>query len=260
MRSIKTVAMLVAILGLAGTAGADFTAFNDTTYEAGFTHANTTLYSHGGTSGLLKDITTGLDTPVTVTITEAGISWQNYCAEPAAGTDAANMFGGYVGFRGSNNGGPGGGSIEVAGAADHYTYTFTGLNPALTYNFAGTAIRGGYDDRWSTITLDGADAYTNAHSTGAGVVAPGTGGLAANQVAIHVGRNSEADQGYIAYWTDIAPGDDGTISVISQQYVAGGGTKGYGLHGIMLQEVPEPATMSLLALGGLALLRRRRRK
>jgi len=259
MRHIKTVVVVVAVLGLAGTAGADFTAFNDTTFEAGFTHANTTLYSHGGTSGLLKDITTGQDTPVTVTITEAGISWQNYCAEPAAGTDAANMFSGYVGFRGSNNDGPGGGSIEVSGA-DHYTYTFTGLNPALTYNFAGTASRGGYDDRWSTITLDGADAYTNAHSTGAGVVDPGTSGLTDNQVGIHTGSNSTAAEGYIAYWTGIDPGDDGTISVISEQYAAGGGSKGYGLHGIMLQEVPEPASMALLALGGLAVLRRRKQR
>ena len=261
--ALKVVIVIAALVSLSGTAVAEWTAFNDTTFESGSTHANTTLYrgdgNEDGSSGKLKNIVTGDELPVTVTIAAYVTRYGNNGAQPTNGTDAYNIFDGYVDFRDT---GPFSGSLEMERTDMYYTYTFTGLNPAMTYDFAGTAIRGGYNDRWTKVTLDGADGYTNAHSTGAGTVQPGVAGLGMNQMAMHTGMNSHADQGYVAYWTDIDPGTDGTISVNSQWYQPGGGSKGYGLHGIMLVEVPEPSTLLLaaMALLGLAAFGWRRRR
>ena len=69
--------------------------------------------------------------------------------------------------------------------------------------------------------------------------------LAANQVALWTGDNSQSDQGFIAQWIEIDPGADGTFSVVSSQYTGSTGTvgsgtangsKGYGLNGIRLKE------------------------
>jgi len=229
-----------------GTGG--FVAFNDHVAGTG-THANTTVYAaNGDSSGLLKDIATGTDTAATLTTTHRDVHFATNGAAPATGTDAHQIFDGFVDFRAA-----GGSSLEVAGS-DHYTHTFTGLDtgPAVTYTFAGTAIRGSssYSGRWTLVTLDGAENFTDAHSTGIGVVthdpeAPDPP-VAANQVAIWSGYNSGASQGFVAAWTGIDPGADGVFTVISTQYTGptpgvgsgtAGGDKGYGLAGIRLEEV-----------------------
>ncbi len=57
------------------------------------------------------------------------------------------------------------------------------------------------------------------------------------------------------------PGDDILFSVRSRNMTLGGGWYSVGLDDdVTITVVPEPATMSLLALGGLAMLRRRRLK
>lgn len=73
-----------------------FEAFNDHVPDyGGGTHANTTAYSANATnSGLLKDISTGADTDVTVTVTSAGVGYASAQGHPAAGTDAYNIFNG----------------------------------------------------------------------------------------------------------------------------------------------------------------------
>jgi len=218
-----------------------FTAYNDAV-SGPQTHANTTVWTDnpgGDSAGLLKDIVTGAETPVHVSTYAVGVNWGGNGVNPAAGTDAADIFGGYVDFTsvfGSN-------SVEIE-AGDSYTYSFENLDPGNTYEFAGTAVRGSatYTNRWTLVTLDGAEAFTAAHSTGNGVV---TTGLDANQVALWTGHNSAAGQGFVANWTDIDPGPDGEFSVISTQYTGptpgvGSGTadgpKGYGLAGIRLIE------------------------
>ena len=139
-----------------------FTAYNDAIPGTG-THANTTTYSANAavTSGQLKDIFTGEYTEVVLSTSDVGVTYQNSSAGPAAGTDAFNIFDGYVRFASST-----GNSLEVVDD-DTYTYRFTNLNPDYTYEFAGTAIRGedDYTDRWTLITLVGADFFTPAHST-----------------------------------------------------------------------------------------------
>ena len=219
-----------------------FVAFNDQVIGAA-THANTTTYGADGTpTGLLKDIATGQATPVTLAITQSGVNFAGAGAEPTVGTDAYNVFNGYVDFRGA-----GGASLEInAVSNDHYTHTFSGLDTGsvVTYSFHGTAIRGNvdYTNRWTLVTLNGAEAFTPDHSSGVGVV---TAALNANQVAIWVGHNSAAGQGFVAGWRDIDPGPDGKFTIVSNQYTGptpgvgtgtANGTKGYGIAGVRLEE------------------------
>jgi len=225
-------------------AAGGWVAFNDHLAGAG-THAHATTYAANGmASGLLKDISTGANLGATLTITENGTSYEGTQGLPAAGTDAFGTFDGYVDF------GSGTGSSLALTGTDHYTHTFSGLDAgdAAIYNFAGTAVRGGtdYADRWTLVRLSGADAATPAHSSGAGVVV-----LSATQVALWTGENQQADQGFLAAWTDIDPGADGEFSVIASQYTGptpgvGDGmagnespTKAYGLTGIRLEEVSD---------------------
>ena len=229
-----------------------FTAYNDTV-SGPRTNANTTLYADNGgsSSGQLMDIGTGAYTPVLLTTVNVGASFAGTGTNPAAGTDAANIFGAYVDFTPTN----GATGIEVSGTAS-YTYHFENLDPGDTYEFAGTAIRGSasYTDRWTLVTLLGADSFTAAHSTGVGIV---TAGLAPNQVALWTGANHLATQGFVVQWKNIDPGDDGEIEIVSQQYTgaiptsvdAAGiadGAKGYALNGIRLIEKAPTAPPTLV--------------
>ncbi|MFP6691976.1 MAG: hypothetical protein VB875_03080, partial [Pirellulales bacterium] len=117
----------------------DFIAYND--HATGpLTHENATTFGDqpGGTnSGFLKDIASGQETGVTLTTTSTGISFQTGSINPAYGTDAANIFAGFVDF---TNGNPH--SLEaVASQGDSYSHAFSDLDPLSTYDFAGTAIR-----------------------------------------------------------------------------------------------------------------------
>ena len=82
---------------------------------------------------------------------------------PAAGTDAGDVFGEFVDFTSSN----GANSIELS-AGESYTYVFSELDTGSTYEFVGTAVRGndGYTNRWTLVTLNGAISSTPAHSSG----------------------------------------------------------------------------------------------
>jgi len=235
-----------------------FVAYNDH-IPGGGTHPNTTDYSAmsgEAHSGLLKDIDTGEDTTVTLEVTASGVNYAGSQANPASGTDAYDIFDGYVDFGSAT-----GASLEV-NDNDHYTYTFSNLDTGgvVTYNFHGTAVRGnsGYTDRWTLVTLLGADGFTPDSSSGEGVVTRSFNpSLGLNQVAIWTGHNSAAGQGYVAGWTGIDPGSDGVFSVVSQQYTgaiptsvdpggAASGSKGYGISGIRLEEVAPSGPQSWL--------------
>jgi hypothetical protein len=217
----------------------DVVMFND--HIAGpLTHANATSFAGSGvTSGFLKDMATGLNTGITLTAGGTGVAYENTSGVPAAGTDAYNIFNGFVDFSSAV-----GSSIAVAGAAES-TYTFSGLTSGATYDLAATAVRGTvlYANRWTLVTLAGADSFLPAHSTGVGIV---TAGLQPNQVAVWTGANHQAGQGFVAQWTDIDPGADRTFQIVSTQYLgptpgvgtgsASGGLKGYAVAGFRLIE------------------------
>ena len=218
----------------------DVVMFND--HIAGpTTHPFTTSYSSIGTgTGLLRDSATGDFTPITLTTSSSGAVFENTSGAPAPGTDAYSTFNGWVHF-GSGSGS----SIAVSGATNNYSHTFSGLDPDTIYDFAGTAVRGntGYTNRWTLVTLVGAESFVAAHSPGVGVV---TAGLAANQAAIWTGENHLSGQGFAARWNEIDPGGDGEFQIVSQQYLgltpgvgtgsAASGSKGYALTAIRLLE------------------------
>ena len=161
----------------------------------------------GSTSGELIDQATGTPTGVTATLTQnGGVVWQPDTNttwygghDPAPGTDAYNTFNGIADMTGV---------VYYADSAGWWVdLTLTGLDPAKEYTFATSAVRAGsssYADRISLYTLSGADGLTNASTSGVTEVAP-------NAVSFVTGTNYT--EGYVARWTDIQPGSDGSITV-----------------------------------------------
>ena len=205
------------------------------------THVNATGYSANLTaSGRLTDFETGETSSITLTVTQSGVRFAGSSAFPEEGTDAERIFGGKVDFSTDT-----GTSLEIEND-DHHTHTYSNLDPNSEYEFVGTSIRGNasYTNRWTLVTLSGVVSATPAHSSGNGIV---TEGLDANQVALWVGDNSKADQGFVVQWTGIDPGEDGEFEVVQRQYTgavptsihASGiadGSKGYGLSATRLIE------------------------
>ena len=234
--------------------GDGFLAFNDH-IEGSRTGSNVTTYAANGVaSGALKDARTGATTSATISTSQSGVAFQTNGANPSTGTDAFELFDGFVDFSSAS-----GSSLEISGA-DHYTYSFGDLDrgSVVTYDFAGTAIRGNsnYTNRWTLVTLAGASSATPAHSEGDGVVV-----VSPTEVAIWVGHNSAPGQGYVAAWDDIDPGVDGRFTVISRQYTGptpgvgtgtANGSKGYGLAGVRLQENVPNRPLSVLQRIGAA--------
>ena len=230
-RLLRLGVLLGSLAILPGGAQAQFAAFNDFGPGLG-THTNATAYGSPGfaASGVLKNITNGLPAGVTLAVTSSGVVASATQGTPDYGTPASIVFDGYVDFGGTNN--PG---YEVAGASAILTYTFTGLNPNVEYNFQGTGIRGDstYTNRWALFEIVGADYIQSRHTAGALTV-----GLATNQVAINTGANIAGD---LAWWEHIRPGTDGSFSVTSKQYQgavpggSSGGSKGYAMTGLRLE-------------------------
>ena len=147
------------------------------------------------------------------------MAYESTSGVPAAGTDAYTIFNGFVDF-------VDGDWIEPGRAREpRPTRIHFGPEPGATYDLARTSVRGnvGYTDRWTLVTLVGADSFYRAHSAGVGSSRPG---LQPNQVAVWTGENHHAGQGFVAQWTDIDPGADGQFQIVSTQYL--GPTPGVG--------------------------------
>jgi hypothetical protein len=156
-------------------------------------------------TGLLTDLQTGASTGVTVTLSQTGgVTWQ---PDPASGgadcnplTDADTIFGDRTDLTGV---------IHYGSTGWTVTATFTGLDPAARYTFVTTANRNGstYTNRISRYTLSGITSATNSHSAGTTLRAP-------YGVAFCTGYNTI--NGYVARWTNIDPGSDGSFTVTAQ--------------------------------------------
>jgi hypothetical protein len=254
----------VALLCLtAGAAGA-WTAYNDVVCRVNQPAplANVTSWNIGNnhpdpTSGLLKNFATGASVGVTASLTQntavSSVVWQSGDApypnnttagsETNSGTDAYNSFTA-VGVLVM-------GLVYYGGTGWWVDLTLTGLNSGQLYEFATTANRNGstYAARISNYTLSGADAFTNASTSGTTILDGG----ATTQFC--TGYNTVT--GYVARWTNINPGADGTFKI---RALAGTAEyRAYAFSVFSLKEVvPEPSSIVVLGMGVAALLGRRK--
>ncbi len=125
--------------------------------------------------------------------------------------------------------------------------TFSNLDTSQRYLFRGTSARGNsYNDRWALYTIRAAsfvDAHVDASANKnlfTGETFPASG-LTSGQVALNSGENRV---GSLVGWNDIVPLEDGTFTIVEEQYVGtapfgnpAAGPYGYGLNAIMLAEI-----------------------
>ncbi len=250
--------VLLITLGLLRVGSAQFVAFNDH-FSGPNTHPNATIWNVYGTTGggdapnagFLKDIVTGSNLPITLTITNISALGGTTAGSPAAGTPASLTFNEPVNYIDW-------GSATVNHAIQIATnavvgHVFTGLNPLKRYSFKGTAIRGGgYDLRWSIFELAGASSFESAHTVGALTAQQYPGAIALNQVAVNTGRNDLG--GDMAVWENIDPGADGSFTVLSKQYFGpipagtAGDSYAYALAALRLEEInpiPTPVAVTV---------------
>jgi hypothetical protein len=251
----------VSVKGTAYQGQENWVAYNDCVYDASlngvitdpngqlvhYLGSNITTYGigrdfTGSTTGALVNQLTGDDLGAVVTITETGgVVWQpdattNWYGgyDCASGTDARNTFGGKADITGVIYYGSSGWYVDV---------TFTNLDPSLWYTFAATASRANpsYNDRNTRYTLQGADAAVNVSSTGVYEITN-------ESVWFNTGDNH--DEGYVARWTDIQPGADGSFTVRAEANDPGTQTKAYSFDVFMLQEVNDPLPVELTSFIG----------
>jgi len=182
-----------------------FTAYNDLGWFTGqITNRITTFTTTNGTpgavsAGLLVDYATGLDTPVTLTVTGVHVTYSNQGAQPVAATDAGRVFDG---------------KVDCLGAVTYQTQdlvlSLTGLNPNLRYELVVYSDRdeAAYADRMHHSVLSDADGFRNASSEGTAV---GTTSMADDTVTYCSGYNAAA--GLVARFTDIDPGTNGQVTL-----------------------------------------------
>ena len=202
-------------------AAAAWTAYNDCAWASGQPNTNITTYGSSG-SGLLKNYATGANTTVTAALTTSGtVATDSTGAETDSGKDAYNTFNGKASMVGV---------VRLATSASYVDLTLSGLDPAKTYTFATSANRQGgttYLDRVSKFSFSGADAATNASTSGV------TGD--ALNVIFSTGENTAT--GFVARWTGIQPGTDGIIKV---RAASNGATTTYAFSVFLLQEEVNP--------------------
>lgn len=208
---------------------AQWTAYNDCLREPGDTTANNvtgwTIHNNDQNhdSGLLIDFRTGSTAAmpsVTFTMGPSGlsVSGSGSGGNPEPGTDAHDLFADIIDF--SPN------VVYYGNPGWWVDIEFSGLDPAQTYSFAGTAIRSNdYPDRVSMFTLlDAVSAVNNS--------SPGVAAKISNVTMLIAGDNSAT--GYVVRWDDIIPSAQGTFRIRAEATPKSEGGKAYPLAGFML--------------------------
>jgi len=210
-----------------------FTAYNDLCWDSTQPAANITVLTRAE-AGLLIDHGTGELLPVRLTLNNGGGTTTSYGADAAAGTDAAQIFGGIV---------DGKGLIDYA--QTELTLTVAGLDPARLYELTlfGNRNVSSYGGRTTTLTLEGAQRFINASSVGATVTTTAT-----PDDTTTIGNGSNTANGYVARYDQIVPGTDGAILVRVPAWDGTSDAGRYYLSALRLRTVQPPAPT--LARGG----------
>ena len=218
-------------------------AYNDMNPFSGDANAaNVTTHDYTVVDGALVDYATGIALPVTVTGTTIGgydPDHQTNGGQTTAG-DAYDAFspGGSVIVDLVN-------AIELDTADIDNIITFNNLDPTKQYNITLTANRDNTDytdQRFARVTIEGAEAFVNASSTEVIVNSQ-------DSVSFSVGYNTL--NGYVAKWTGVTTGSDGSFSIKSEWDDSQAGTKGYAMTAFKLEDAGDigPVTCYALTLG-----------
>ena len=191
--------------------------------------ASSELLVFGGGDG------TGVTATYEETLSVGSVFWTSDAITFDEEGDAAKLFGEALDLTGN---------ISYGDAPGwHMDLIFEGLDPGRTYTFAGTAMRGGglgYAERTTNWKIMEAESFVYASSEGAWKVSE-------ESVEFSTGHN---EAGYVAKWTDIAPGADGKVVIRTSHSVgeANGGLagahayKGYAGGAFMLELQPLPTS------------------
>lgn len=253
---------IVALAALTTCSQAGLIIYEDVSETPGNDAVNVNhAHIYSATSSGLKDFVTGATTSVgMIGTTGVNQGLTSSVLAVAAGTDYADTFGGVFDISGGlaayyNR--------PIVDGVYNWTFSISGLDPALQYEIAlasncnanNTTYAGA--NQWkANFTIEGVDSFVNASTAGTLI---GTKNVA-NDTASIVQINQV--NGYVPRFSNINPGSDGVITIrvtgdaVNPAFP--GAQPGVYLNGFRLAEVPEPATMALLALGMVTLLRRRR--
>jgi len=219
-------------------ASSGFTAYNDLAWGTGQLEMNITKITSpvGGSglpsSGQLLDFATGLPTPVSLAVTGGEYDGTNNAtqgANPVVG-DALTLFNGKVSGQGAIS--------YINQASNSLVLTFTNLDPSKAYEVAYFAHRNNYAwDRASLVTISGQEAFTNTSSAATDNPSEPGGVLFTGSNDPSTRLPADNDKGYVARFSTIDPGSDGTVQLtISFDGTAGNAFKGKYGSAVMLVE------------------------
>ncbi|MBN1671398.1 MAG: lamin tail domain-containing protein [Kiritimatiellae bacterium] len=190
-----------------------FTAYNDLMWISGQQAANITRYTAWAVDGLttggaLVDFSAGTNLAASLSIATSA-SYSSFSAErgddASTGTDAHSVFNGIVDCAGLMSGGS-------------FILDVSGLDPDWTYAIVlfGNRDRSQWADRYGKFILSGADRFDNESTPGTDIMQ--TGGATNDTTRFSTGYNTV--NGYVARFTRIAPGADGSLTL---ELIDGGG-------------------------------------
>ncbi|MCZ6799289.1 MAG: FG-GAP-like repeat-containing protein, partial [Nitrospirae bacterium] len=217
------------------TPATGFTAYNDLAWGTGQLTTNITTFSspNGGSglpsTGQLVDFTTGIPTPVTLTVvggTFNGGSHATQGADPTTG-DAFAIFDGKVNGQGVLS--------YIDQTASDLILTLTALAPNRLYDLTYFAHRDDYVwDRASLVTISGQDAFINQSSIAIDNPSEAGGGLFSGPTDPSTRLPADNDQGYVARFSNIDPGSDGAV-VLTIRFDGNGASQSKGKYGSALR-------------------------
>ena len=202
-----------------------FLALNDLNSTNSINSRYVTEYDYSAANERLRDVITGEDLFVTVTgsVSPAG-AYDPYGSNGGnfanADSDAYEMFGGLVDLTGV---------FELDAPNWNHILTFNNLEPNRKYTITLTANRDSSsyrDQRFTRVTIGGAESYRNTSSAGVVVYSEAS-------VSFSTGYNTI--NGFVAQWTDISPGPDGSFSIRSAWDDDYPGAKGYAMSAFRLE-------------------------